>query len=320
MPRFDVATIGEGQLRYCVPAGTRLESAPAYTVHACGTEANVTALLSRLGWKCGWFSSLPDSPLGRRVANEFRLSGLDLSAVLWRETGRLATYYVEYAVPPRTTQVYYDRANSCFAQLTAADIDWDYLTDARILHLSGITIPLSAELRQIVPEAIRRAKDKGAKISLDVNYRSRIWTEKDARQTLLPILRDVDILFCGRSDAKAVFGIEGAPAAIIQQLGDLTPAGHIVTSLSGEGLIGWDRNEIYLEEAAKVTIVDRIGAGDAMVAGALDGILSGDFAKGIRQGALTAALALSQHGDIVITTRAELDQLLSQQPNSDICR
>ena len=320
MPRFDVATIGEGQLRYCVPAGTRLESAPAFTVHACGTEANVTSLLARLGWKCGWFSSLPDSPLGRRVANEFRLSGLDLSAVKWRDAGRLATYYVEYAAPPRTTQVYYDRANSCFAKLTAADIDWDYLTDARILHLSGITIPLSNELRKIVPEAIKRGKAKGTKISLDVNYRSRIWTQEDARQTLTPILRDVDILFCGRSDAKAVFGIEGAPAAIVQQLGDLTPAGHIISSLSNEGLIGWDRNDIYSEEAAMVTIVDRIGAGDAMVAGVLDGILSGNFAKGIRQGALTAALALSLHGDLVITTRAELDQLLGEQPNSDICR
>ena len=320
MPRFDVATIGEGQLRYCVPAGTRLESASNFTVYACGTEANVTSLLARLGWKCGWFSSMPNSPLGKRVENEFCLSGLDLSAVLWRDAGRLATYYVEYAVPPRTTQVYYDRANSCFAQLTPADIDWNYLTDTRILHLSGITIPLSQGLRDIVTEAIKRAKAKGVKISLDVNYRSRIWTQEDARNTLTPILRDVDILFCGRSDSKAVFGIEGAPAAIVQQLGDLTPAGHIITSLSDEGLIGWDRNDIFLEEAAKVTILDRIGAGDAMIAGVLDGILSGDFAKGIRQGAVTAALALSQYGDLVVTNRAELDQLVGALPTADICR
>ena len=320
MLRFDVATIGEGQLRYCVPAGTRLESASNFTVYACGTEANVTSLLARLGWKCGWLSSMPDNPLGRRVAHDFKLSGLDLSAVLWCESGRLATYYVEYAVPPRTTQVYYDRANSCFAQLSPADIDWDYLTDARILHLSGITIALTPGLREIALEAIKRAKANGAKISLDVNYRSRIWTQEDARKTLTPILRDVDILFCGRSDSKAVFGIEGAPAAIVQQLGDLTPASHIVTSLSDEGLIGWDRNDIYMEDAAKVTILDRIGAGDAMVAGVLDGILSGDFAKGIRQGAVTAALALSQHGDLVVTSRAELDQLLGALPSSDICR
>ena len=76
----------------------------------------------------------------------------------------------------------------------------------------------------------------------------------------------------------------------------------------------------FLEEAAKVTILDRIGAGDAMIAGVLDGILSGDFAKGIRQGAVTAALALSQYGDLVVTNRAELDQLVGALPTADICR
>ena len=124
MPRFDVTTLGEGQLRYSVPPGQRLEVATQLDVHVACTEANVSSLLARLGWRCGWISGLPSTPLGRRVANEFRLSGLDMSAMIWSDSGRLATYYVEYAVPPRATQVYYDRANTVFTNLTVEQVDW----------------------------------------------------------------------------------------------------------------------------------------------------------------------------------------------------
>lgn len=311
MPRFDVTTIGEGQLRYSVPPGQRLERATQLDVRVSCTEANVASLLARLGWHCGWVTSLPTTPLGKRVANEFMLSGLDLSAIVWSDKYRLATYYVEYAVPPRATRVYFDRANTCFTNLTTEQMDWDYMLDTRLLHLSGLTVPLSPSLREIVLEAIRRARAKHIAISFDMNYRRRVWTPAQARESLLPILKDVTILFCSRGDARQVFGIEGEPTQMIQQLGELTSATYIVTSMSSEGLLGWDRQAFYREPAREVTILDRIGAGDAMVGGVLHGWLQNDFAKGIRYGALTAALALSQYGDQVITTRAEVEALLN---------
>ena len=96
-------------------------------------------------------------------------------------------------------------------------------------------------------------------------------------------------------------------------MANLTDADHIITSLSSEGLIGWDRQQFYRQSARKVGIIDRIGAGDAMVAGVLHGWLQGDFAKGLRYGALTAALALSQWGDQVIITAEELEALLTSE-------
>ena len=78
MPRFDVTSIGEGQLRLCVPAGKRLEQVTQFDVFVSGTEANVVGLLSRLGWRSGFITSLPDGPLGRRVLNEYRMAGIDL--------------------------------------------------------------------------------------------------------------------------------------------------------------------------------------------------------------------------------------------------
>lgn len=319
MARFDVTTIGEGQLRYCVPAGKRMEQVNRFDVFVSGTEANVACLLSRLGWNCGWVSSLPDTPLGRRIRNEYRLAELDLSAVAWTETGRIATYYVEYAAPPRATTVFYDRKNTAFTKLTIGQIDWDYLLDTRLLHLSGLTVPLSPSLREIVGEAARRAKAAGVPVSFDMNYRSLLWSPQEAAEAVKPIFKTVDLLFCSRSDAQRMFGFNGSAEEIVTRLSQLTPAQYIITSLSKEGIIGWDGQNFYRQPAREVGIIDRIGAGDAMVGGVLHGWLQGDFVKGLRYGALTAALALSQWGDQVLTSASELDSLL-ETGSSDILR
>ena len=159
MPRFDMTTIGEGQLRYSVPLGAYLERATQLDVNVTGTEANVSSLLSRLGWRCGWITSLPDSPLGRRVGNEYALSGLDMSAVVWSIRHRLAIYYVEFGTPPKGSQVYYDRTDTCFVNMTRDDIDWDYLLDTRLLHISGLSVPLSPVDSHDLAGSGRQSKD-----------------------------------------------------------------------------------------------------------------------------------------------------------------
>ena len=319
MARFDVTTIGEGQLRYSVPKGHRLVNAPQFDVHVTGTEANVTSLLARLGWSCGWMTSLPQTPLGQRIADVYGSSGLDLSAVVWSDAYRVATYYVEFGVPPKSTQVYYDRSNTCFVNLTTADMDWDYLLDTRLLHLSGLTVPLSPSIREILLEAVKRAKAKGIPISFDMNYRSRIWSTTEAAEAIQPFMDAVDVLFFARGDAQRMYDFSDDPKTVLRQLADLTPAKYIVVSLSKDGIIAWDREQIIHEPSHNVEVIDRIGAGDAMVAGVLHGYLQDNFAKGIKYGVMTAALALTHYGDSVLITREELEVLLNSS-NTDIVR
>ena len=311
MTRFDVTTIGEGQLRYSVPAGMSLERSPQFDVRVSGTEANVTSLLSRLGWHCGWMTSLPRSPLGRRIALEYGMSGLDMSATVWSDKYRVATYYVEFGLSPKGSHVYYDRENTCFVNLTSDDIDWDYLLDTRLLHITGLTVPLSPSVHRIVLEAVQRARQRGIIVSFDMNYRSRIWTPQQAAEAITPILQHIDVLFFSRTDAHTIYGIEGDPESIVRQLGEMTEAPHIVVSLSKDGVIGWDRETFYFEPAREITVLDRIGAGDAMVAGVLHGVLQGDMSKGVRYGVVTAALALTHYGDAVYITAGELEELIT---------
>lgn len=319
MTRFDVTTFGEGQLRYSVPDGYHLETAPSFDVFVTCTEANVASLVSQLGWKCGWITGLPKTPLGNRILREYSATGIDMSSVIWSDHHRLATYYVEYAGAPRGTRVYYDRQNTCFTNLTTADIDWDYLLDTRLLHLSGLTVPLSDSVEEIIHEAMDRASNRGIPISFDMNYRSRIWTPEEAAKRIERILHTIDILFFARGDAQRMYGFGDDPETVVREIGKITSASHIITSLSSEGLIGWDRDSFYRAPAVNVSVLDRIGAGDAMVAGVLHGWLQDDFHKGLRYGALTAALALTQYGDLVSTSANEVEQLLNHI-NDDIVR
>lgn len=310
MTRFDVTSFGEAMIRLSVPEGIRLEAADQLDMLGAGAEANVVGLLARLGRRCGWVSSLPDQALGRLIANQLRQAGVDLTAVHWSDHGRIGTYFIEFAVPPRATQVIYDRADSCITHLQPEQVDWDYLLDTRILHLTGITPPLSPTCAAIVAEAMRRAQQQGVAVCFDVNYRGKLWSATDAAKTILPLVQGVDLLLCSLRDAVNLFGCEAEAGTAVNQLAEKSEAKQIVVTLGEAGVIGWDGEAMQQQAAAPVKIIDRIGAGDALAAGVLHGWLQNDFAAGLRYGTILAALALSQHGDMVITSPQEVESFL----------
>jgi 2-dehydro-3-deoxygluconokinase len=297
-------------LRLSVPIGYRLETAAHFDAFPAGAEANLAVALSRLGRRCAWVGGLPDNPLGRLVINHLRMAGVDLEGVVWCETGRLGSYYIEFAAPPRPIQVIYDRADSCAARLQPDQVDWAYLLNTRLLHLTGITPAISASCKAVVTEAAARAKAAGVAISFDINYRQKLWSETEAKETLLPLIQEVDLLLCGQGDAQRVFGCSGTPEEIVENLAEQSRARQVAVTLGDRGVIAWDGVQFYEEPAIPVQIVDRIGAGDALAAGIIHGWLRGDFALGLRYGVILAALVLSQHGDMLVTTEKELLSLL----------
>lgn len=267
---------------------------------------------ARLGHRCGWISGLPDSALGRRVVNEYRQHGLDMNAVVWSDSGRVSTYFVEYAATPRPIQVFFDRKDSVFTQLTPDQIEWDYLLDTRLIHLTGITVPLSDNCTRIVTEAVARAKAANVPISFDVNYRSLLWKSGDAAQILRSLIAESELLFCSHRDAADLFDCTGKCEESLTKLAAQTGAKQVVMSSGEDGIYAWRNGEILFEPAQPVTMVDRLGAGDGMAAGVIHGWLEDDFAKGLMYGAAIAALALSQRGEQVMTTATELESLLAE--------
>lgn len=318
-PRFDVVSIGESMLRLSVPIGRRLDDARTLDVEVAGAECNVCFALARLGRRCGWVGRLPDDALGNNVLRALRADGVDVSAVRRAAGERIGTYFIEFASPPRPIQVIYDRANSAAARMTPDDVDWSYVLDTRILHLTGITAALSKSCYAIVEQAIRRAHSAGVTVSFDVNYRAKLWDAAAAGARLRPLIAQADVLLCKGSDASLLFGCQGEPRELVTALKSLTQARAVLCTFGERGAALLVGDEFVTHAALPVQIVDRIGSGDAFAAGVLDGLLDGDVREGLRRGVALAAIALSQFGDRVLTSRAELNAVLAQDKR-DIMR
>ena len=198
----DVVTIGETMLRLSAPPGVPLEQAPQLDVHVAGAESNVAIALCRLGTTAGWISRLVDTPLGRRIVNELRAHGVDVSRVLWAPDGRVGVYFLEQGIPPRQHRIIYDRAQSAMALLNPDDIDWEFVRSTRLVHLTGITPALSAGCRTAASRAIAEARRGKALVCFDVNYRAKLWSADEAKMVLGPLLADVDILIATADDSR----------------------------------------------------------------------------------------------------------------------
>ena len=171
------------------------------------------------------------------------------------------------------------------ANLTPADVRWDHLLDTRLLHLTGITPPLSDGCRAIVVEACARARAAGIPISFDVNFRSKLWPAQEAGEFIVPLVQGVDLFFCGRGDAKNLLGLNGE-AEDVRRLAKLTRRG----CGADPGGRGRDRLGRQTDAArAGQTGDDHRPArrGDALVAGVIHGWLTATcaaFADGRRAG------------------------------------
>lgn len=304
--RFAVTSLGEMLLRLSVPSGQRLENANHLDVYPAGAEANVVSLLARLERKTYWAGALPQNPLGQSAANALRTAGVNTEGVIWNEGGRMGTYYVEFGAPPRGIQVTYDRAHSCVSQLTPDEIDWNSLLNTRLIHLTGITPALSPSCHEIILEALQRSKQHGVPVSFDVNYRQKLWTKTDAKRILLPMIQNVELLFCSARDATHLFDCQGTMQEVAQGMLEISHAKYVVITFGEQGAVLWDGKEWLYEVARTTQVIDRLGAGDALAAGVIHGWLDGDIQAGLRYGVTLAALALSQFGDMVITNKEEL--------------
>ncbi|MEO5888575.1 MAG: sugar kinase, partial [Anaerolineales bacterium] len=262
--RFDVTSFGEMLLRLSVPAGNRLEAAKHLDIHPAGAEANVLSLLARLERKTYWVGALPLNSLGRLAANALRAVDVDTSGIIWNDLGRIGTYYVEFGAPPRGIQVTYDRAHSCITQLKPDEIDWDSLLNTRLLHLTGITPALSVSCREIMLEALQQASQRGVPVSFDVNYRQKLWSETYARETLLPMIQNIELLFCSASDTTRLFNCTGSDLEISQGMLEISQAKYVVITIGEQGALLWNGKEWLREPARATQIIDRLGAGDAL--------------------------------------------------------
>ncbi|MGH7344309.1 MAG: sugar kinase, partial [Candidatus Rokuibacteriota bacterium] len=306
-------TLGEVLLRLAIPSPTRFETARQLDLQVGGAEANVAAACARLGLGTAWISALPANPWGERIRRELTTHGVDCSHVHMTDGARVGVYFLEYGVPPRPVRVLYDRRDSAFARLTAAQVDWEPVRRARLVHLTGITPALGTSARGLVERALAEATT----VSFDVNYRATLWTPAEARAFLEPVLARVRYLFIGQGEAHTLFGFGASPEQALDGLARLAPKATISLQRGEEGSTVLDGGRLLRpSRRPAVQMVDPIGAGDAYAAGFLWATLRGrDLQEAVDAGTAVAALKCSTWGDIALVSPQDVAEVLAGGPD-----
>ena len=336
---FDALGIGEVMLRLSPAGKERISHSETFEKMAGGSELNVVSGISMLGLRTGMITKLPKSEIGKFIKHKIRFAGTSDDYILYDDTDdkRLGIYYYESGAYPRLPIVSYDRKHSSFTSFKADELPTDVYNTTKVFHTSGITLALSHEIRREVTKMVKSFHDAGAAISFDVNYRASLWSEEDAKASIEKLLPLIDILFISEETSRRMFGMTGTLHDIHREFAAKYPNLSVIASTSRTVIsptkhsftsLVYDCKEgRHFEEAPyeNIDVVDRIGSGDAYVAGALFGLVKyGDIEHAVKYGNAMAALKNTIVGDMIVSDLQEVDRIISSHssngPKSEMIR
>lgn len=321
---FDVIGFGEIMLRLSPLNKERISQGEVFEKKAGGSELNVVSGISSLGLRTGIITKLPNNEIGKFVKNKIRFYGVSDDYVVYDDSDlkRLGIYYFESGAFPRKPTVVYDRFGSSFTTLTTKEIDPSVYKSTKIFHVSGITLALGEKIRETAIDMIKSFKQYETLISFDVNYRASLWDEDTARKVVTSILPDVDILFVSEETSRRMLQRTGTLEEIMK--GYTRDYGIKVVATTERKAISptkhnWDsriysalENKFYKEKPYEgIEVVDRIGSGDAYVAGVLFGIVKYNcLQKALEFGNAMAALKNTVPGDLPACDFKEIKDII----------
>ncbi|MFF5979636.1 sugar kinase [Streptomyces olindensis] len=302
-----LVTVGETLATLAASQPGPLALGAGLRLGVAGAESNVAVGVSRLGGSATWISRVSEDALGDLILRELRAEGVTTVAVRDRAPTSLLLKERRTATHSRTR---YYRTHTAGAGLRPQDIPHDVVAGAAVLHITGITPALGDGPARAVARAVDIAADAGVTISLDINYRSLLWSEAEARQALLPLVRRSDLVFAGPHEARLVVPGADGPEELAEGLCALGPGGAVI-KLGAEGAYALLDGRSHRRPAVPVGVQDSVGAGDAFAAGYLAELLAGEPPeRRLRTAVVLGAFAVSTAGDWEgLPRRGELDLL-----------
>ena len=328
-----VVTFGEIMLRLSPPGFERFFQSPLLSATFGGGEANVAVSLAQFGLDSVYVTRVPAHAVGDAAVRALRAEGVRTDFVL-RGGDRLGIYFAETGASQRASAVIYDRAHSAISEIEPRSIDWTaIMRGASWFHVTGITPALGAAAATCTADAIAAAKAAGARVSLDLNFRKKLWSEAQARAVMRPLASSVDVLIANEEDIQATLGIdvEGsdvttghlnlaayertarrASSEIGPPIVAITLRESVSASDNGWSAVLWDAatGTWHRSQRYDVRLVDRIGGGDAFAAGLIYALASGrEPGAALRFGVAAGALKQTIPGDFNRVSVVEVDRL-----------
>ncbi len=328
-----VVTFGEIMLRLSPPGFERFFQSPVLGATFGGGEANVAVSLAHFGLDSSFVTRLPKHAIGDAALKAVRAEGVH-TAFIQRGGGRVGIYFAEAGASQRASTVVYDRAHSSIAEMQPGSVDWAKVFDgADWFHVTGITPALGPSAAACTREAVEAAKAAGARVSVDLNYRKKLWSEAQAQATMRPLMKWVDVVVANEEDIQSVLGLHVPDTDVTS--GQLNLAGYrqvaeqltrefgpsivaitlresLSASDNGWSAALWDAraDAFHHSQHYTVRLVDRIGGGDSFAAGLIYGLVTGRAPEdALRFAVAASALKQTIPGDFNRVSVAEVDTL-----------
>lgn len=331
-----IVLFGEYLLRLTPPNNQMLMQAGQLDMHWAGSEANIAVSLAIFGENAEYVTAMPDSALARSGVSQLHKYGVQTD-ILIKENSRVGLYFFESGQGARPGRVSYDREHSALSQLKPGEMDWDHIFNgATWFHWSGITPALNEDTAQVCLEALQEAKKRGLTISADFNYRATLWNYGKHPSEVMPeLLSYCDVLLADADTSALYFGIKFDEQNIVestcQQLQEKLPQLRYIAmtmrnqiSASSNGYTGyiWQNGQLVTSRNYQIdNIADRIGAGDAFMAGIIHGLYNEHSLEETIE--FATACGVMKHfvtGDFNLATKAEVEMLIRQKGSGRIIR
>lgn len=337
-----IVTLGEIMLRLSPEGNDRFIQTDHFRIIPGGGEANVAVSVANYGHEAYFVSKLPSHEIGQIAVNALRRYGVDTRFIA-RGGDRVGLYYAETGASMRPSKVIYDRAHSAIAEADASDFDFGAIMDgAQWFHWSGITPAVSDKAAELTRLACEAAKRHGVTVSVDLNFRKKLWTSEKAISVMRPLMKYVDVCIGNEEDAQLCLGFK--PDADVE--GGKTDASgyynifkgmmkefgfkYVVSTLresfsathNGWKALIYNGKDFYESKRYDIDpIIDRVGGGDSFSGGLIHGLLT----KSTQGEALEFAVAASalKHtipGDFNLVSEAEVESLAGGNANGRVQR
>ena len=337
-----IVTMGELMLRLSPEGNYRFIQADSFQIIPGGGEANVAISCANYGHDCYFVSKLPKHEIGQIALNGMRRYGVNCDFVA-RGGDRVGLYYAETGASMRPSKVIYDRAHSAIAEAKPEDFDFDKIFEgADWFHWSGITPAISDASAECLRQACIAAKKHGVTVSVDLNFRKKLWTSEKAISVMRPLMQYVDVCIGNEEDAELCLGfkpdadVEGGQTdaagyeGIFRQMMQEFGFKYVVSTLresfsathNGWKALIYDGREFYQSKRYDINpIIDRVGGGDSFSGGLIHGLLT----KPTQGEALEFAVAASalKHtipGDFNLVSVEEVEALAGGSANGRVQR
>ena len=304
-------------------------------IHVSGGEYNCAANLADcFGLETAVVSAMVDYPIGDLIANRVRAMGVKGIYKKFKHNGvnvpNMAAVYSDRGQGARAPVVFYNRSNEAAAQLKPGDFDWDaiFAGGVRWFHSGGIFAALSSTTGDLIVEAMQAARQAGAVVSFDMNYREKLWNvwggAARAADTMTRIVENVDVLVGNEEDLQKGLGVAGPEIAgdskldpsaflgMIEHVARRYPNIRLVATTLREvhsasrhswGAVAWVNGQTRSTPTCDLEVLDRVGGGDGFASGLFYGLLTGESSEqALRLGWAHGALLTTTPGDTTMVT------------------